>query len=165
MSRFTKQSKIILDWWKIYTEDRIIREVGEVGSWEFVLVPPVFEYDWVSSPWFMWRYIPRIEWKTIIPWACHDRWFRIKGRFEDYVKNNLEKVKEVLQREGIDVDLFMKKLRNYSQKELNSMFKQQLIAMNNSERKSNVMYAGVRMWGWYYWNKPITENWKKYLVK
>lgn len=163
MSRFTKQSKIILDNWDIYTDDWIIREVV-VWSWEFFLVPRIFKYDWVSSPWFLWRYIPPIEWKTIIPWACHDFWFRIKGRYEEFVKNNIEEIKKVLEREWIDVVLFLKNVKNYTQSEINAMFKQQLLAMGNSEKKSEIMYKWVKYFGWLYRNQPITEDGKKWLA-
>ncbi len=162
MSRFTKSTEIIL-WESIYTKDWLIREVGEIGSGEFFIVPPGFKFDGVSSPRFLWRYIPKIEIKTILPWTCHDWWYRIKGRYVEFVCNNWLAIEPILIREWIDVDLFKSKLRDYTRNDIDSMFHQMLIAKKNSWIKSYIMYKWVDKFGGMYWNNPITQEWLDYI--
>lgn len=98
MSRFTKSTEIILGD-SIYTKDWLIREVGGIGSGEFFIVPPGFKFDGISSPWFLWWYIPKLEIKTILAGTCHDWGYRIKGRYKEFVLNNREKIEPVLIKE------------------------------------------------------------------
>ncbi len=163
MSRYTKTTPINLHEWSIYTSWWIFREVWEIWSNEFIPIPPIFKYDGVSSPRIMQWYIPRIEVSTIVPGCSHDWGYKIKWRVKDYCLANMDILTPVLQAEWIDIDLFIKNLKNYTRQEIDLMFYDQLIAFNNPHIKSAIMCDGVYLFGYRYWNQPITEEGKKYL--
>ena len=163
MSRFTKSTEVIL-WEKyIYTKDWFIREVWYIWSGEFFMWPPIFKFDGISSPRFLWWYIPKLEINTILAWTFHDWGYRIKGRYREFVLNNWLVIEPILIREGIDIKLFKSKLRDYSRAEIDFMFGQMLIAKKNSLKKSNIMYKWVHIFWSHYWNQPITQEGLDYI--